>query len=119
MFIIILFTFARLISVISIEIIIEVPPVILAPPVNTVGELYSQVTLICEVSGVPEPKVTWFKDNVIIINDNRDPTRLIINELDLDDRGFYHCEASSIISGKEMKVTSKPAIVNIQRQCLK
>ena len=90
---------------------------ILAPPVNTVGQLYSRVTLICEVSGVPEPKVIWFKDNIIIINDNRDPSRLIINELDLDDRGFYHCEASSIISGKEMKVTSKPAIVNIQRQC--
>ena len=66
------------------------------------------------MSGVPQPTITWFKDNVTVINDNQDQGVLEFKELDLKDRGFYHCEAANIIDGQKMIVMSDQVIVNIE-----
>ena len=62
--------------------------------------------------------IIWFKDNVTINNDNTDQTVLEFSELDLDDRGFYHCEAYNYINGEKVTVTSDTVILNIKSNIL-
>lgn len=56
--------------------------------------------LECRVTGLPNPKITWLKDDKILIDNNRVKTGvegelcfLDIPETVLDDEGEYKCEA--------------------------
>lgn len=95
---------------------IELPPQITTPPQNVTGDLYGRLSLTCEVSGIPTPRVTWYKDGEMV--DDGDPITnyFIINELGLDERGFYHCEAMSRVGGEIVTVVSDIAVVNIKGQ---
>ena len=90
-----------------------VPPQITRSPQDTSGTIYSTVNLTCKATGSPLPTILWYKDNVLIPNDNTDVSVLLFPELDLNDRGFYHCEAGSIINGNSMSVISSRALLNI------
>ena len=92
---------------------IYILPKITQQPKNTSGNLYSTVNLTCRATGNPIPTILWYKDNVLISNDNNDPSVLMFSELDLDDRGFYHCEARSLIRGNITSVNSSRVILNI------
>ena len=92
---------------------IYILPKITQQPTNTSGNLYSTVNLTCRATGNPIPTILWYKDNVLISNDNNDPSVLMFSELDLDDRGFYHCEARSLIRGNITSVNSSHVILNI------
>ena len=92
---------------------IYILPKITQQPTNTSGNLYSTVNLTCRATGNPIPTILWYKDNVLISNDNNDPSVLMFSELDLDDRGFYHCEARSLIRGNITSVNSSRVILNI------
>ena len=70
-----------------------IAPTIEVHPVATIGELYQSTSLTCKASGNPTPQIIWYKDNVAIPNTNSDPSVLLFDELNLDDRGFYRCEA--------------------------
>ena len=94
-------------------VIVSIPPTITQPPVATSGNLHSTVNLTCRAIGNPIPTILWYKDNVLISNDNNDPSVLMFNELSLNDRGFYHCEARSIIDGHVISVNSSNVILNI------
>ncbi|XP_063796284.1 hemicentin-1 isoform X2 [Pseudophryne corroboree] len=65
------------------------------------------VTLSCEVSGIPPPRVTWYKDNRLI-NLNQTPQvmsgGMILRFLHtaVSDAGRYHCVASNA-AGEEIK----------------
>ncbi len=72
------------------------------------------VSLVCRVTGVPTPTVTWFKDNNTVFNDNEDQSVLEFRELDLKDRGFYHCKAENLIDGEKVPVMSNIVILNIK-----
>ena len=84
------------------------------PPQNTTGELYHEVSLFCEVSGSPTPRVTWFKDGETVTDGDSSIYQFTISELGLEERGFYHCEATSTISGNIVRIVSDLAIVNIR-----
>ena len=99
----------QLIIVVTIYIL----PKITQQPTNTSGNLYSTVNLTCRATGNPIPTILWYKDNVLIPNDNNDPSVLIFSELSLKDRGFYHCEARSLIKGTFISVNSSRVILNI------
>ena len=88
-------------------------PKITQQPTNTSGNLYSTVNLTCRATGNPIPTILWYKDNVLIPNDNNDPSVLMFYELNLKDRGFYHCEARSLIKGNIISVNSSSVILNI------
>ena len=88
-------------------------PKITQQPTNTSGNLYSTVNLTCRATGNPIPTILWYKDNVLIQNDNNDPSVLMFSELNLKDRGFYHCVASSLIRGTITSVNSSRVILNI------
>ena len=89
---------------------VSISPQITQPPKNTSGNLYSTTNLTCKATGSP---ILWYKDDVLISNDNSDPSVLLFSELELTDRGFYHCEARSIIDGKTVFVVSSRVLLNI------
>ena len=93
--------------------VIYILPEITQPPRNTSGNLYSTVNLTCRATGNPIPTILWYKDDVLISNDNNDPSVLMFTELNLNDRGFYHCEAKSIIRGNITSMNSSSVILNI------
>ena len=99
----------QLIIVVTIYIL----PKITQQPTNTSGNLYSTVNLTCRATGNPIPTILWYKDNVLIPNDNNDPSVLMFFELNLKDRGFYHCEARSLIKENVISVNSSHVILNI------
>ena len=88
-------------------------PIITQQPTNTSGNLYSAVSITCRAIGNPIPTILWYKDNVLIPNDNNDPSVLMLYELNLKDRGFYYCEARSLIKGNIISVNSSRVILNI------
>ena len=87
---------------------------IINPPQNTTGELYHQIYLSCEVSGSPTPRVTWFKDGKMVTDGDSSIYQFTISELGLEERGFYHCEATSRVNGEMISVVSDIVIVNIR-----
>ena len=93
--------------------IIYILPEITQPPRNTSGNLYSTVNLTCRATGNPIPTILWYKDDMLILNDNNNPSVLMFTELSLNDRGFYHCEAKSIIRGRIISVNSSSIILTI------
>ena len=99
---------------ISTEVIVYIPPTIEIHPVDTIGELYQSVSLTCTASGNPTPNIIWYKDNISIPNTNSNTSVLIINELNINDRGFYHCEAKSIINTKNESDVSDIIVLNIK-----
>ena len=83
-------------------------------PVDTVTLLYSPVQLTCEAVGQPLPVVRWYKDGVAITPHNEHTPTLEILELNIDDRGFYYCSASSVIGGNTVSVFSPTVLVSIE-----
>ena len=99
---------------ISTEVIVYIPPIIETHPVDTIGELYQFVSLTCTASGNPIPNIIWYKDNMPIPNTNSNTSVLLYPELNLNDRGFYHCEAKSIINGRNESDASDIIVLNIK-----
>ena len=97
----------------NIVVVVSVPPQITQSPKNTSGNLYSTTNLTCKATGSPIPTILWYKDDELIPNDNTDPSVLLFPELDLNDRGFYHCEARSIINGQNEFVVSSRVLLTI------
>ena len=93
--------------------IIYILPEIIQPPRNTSGNLYSTVNLTCRATGNPIPTILWYKNDVLISNDNNDPSVLMFTELNLNNRGFYHCEAKSLIRKNIISVNSSSVLLNI------
>lgn len=91
----------------------EIPPAIVNPPQNTTAALYSTVTLSCNATGTPTPRITWYKDGIPVSDDQSNPNEFIIDELSLSNRGFYHCQATSRINSEIIQITSGVAVVNI------
>ena len=93
---------------------IELPPVITKPPVDTVGQLYSEVELSCIATGNPQPTILWYKDGHRLTDAVADFPTLVFPNLDLTDRGFYYCEAFSLQGGQRVSDISKPIVLNIE-----
>nr|XP_046264932.1 obscurin isoform X4 [Scatophagus argus] len=70
---------------------------------NCTAELGQTVKLACKATGVPKPKVTWYKDgrtveadpHHIIIEDPDGSCTLILDNMTADDSGQYMCFATS------------------------
>ena len=70
------------------EATIEVDPVLLSLPT-----LNSGVTLTCGAAGIPDPNITWYKDDELLPEERS--STLMIQEIGLRDRGNYHCRATN------------------------
>ena len=91
-----------------------IPPTITKPPSDTTADLYSEVELSCVATGNPQPIIHWFKDGKRIFMSDADPPTLVIEEMGLNDRGLYHCEATNA-AGKDVSVSS---VLNLKSKSL-
>ena len=63
------------------------------PELLTSPTLNSRVSLTCGAVGVPDPQITWFKDGFLLPGERS--RNLVIQEMQLSDRGTYNCRASN------------------------
>ena len=58
------------------------------------------VSIACLVSGIPRPRVTWYKDNNVIESGERvtlDGPNLVIRNASLAENGRYVCKAKNLM----------------------
>ena len=90
-----------------------VPPTITSPPKPVYQKIYTPVNLTCLASGFPTPHIQWFKDGSQL--SERVLPYLYIPELEVQDRGYYHCSATAVyVDGSSDTVQSQQVVVNIQ-----
>ena len=82
-------------------------PEIIEEPRDIYEVMGSEVNLTCVATGVPQPTITWYKDGVLL-PDQIAPL-LVIQDLRVDTRGLYKCEAAN-----ELDVTDETAYVKIK-----
>lgn len=79
-------------------------------------ELSMRVTLTCGVEGIPQPNITWYKDDIQLVGEMSNT--LILDEVGLDDRGRYHCNATNFNPNedtvKQLVDVSKDVVLNIR-----
>ena len=86
---------------------IQLPPVIIVSPVTTFLRLYQRLVLRCIATGNPQPTIAWYKDGRGIAREVS--PLLVIEEVELSDRGVYHCTATNTLGN----VNSTSAVINI------
>ena len=86
---------------------IQLPPVIDVSPVTTFLRLYQRLVLRCIATGYPQPTIAWYKDGRRIAREVS--SLLVIEEVELSDRGVYHCTATNTLGN----VNSTSAVINI------
>ena len=81
-------------------------------------QLFSRTTLTCKAAGIPQPNITWFKDGEVLPGEMSNT--LIIQEMDLTNRGHYSCSAANFdpkeafSSDNFFVEASQEVIVNIE-----
>lgn len=73
------------------------------------------MTLTCGAEGTPEPNITWYKDGVLLRGENS--RNLVIQEVQLSDRGWYHCNATNFDPNEQdekFEEESVEAVINIK-----
>ena len=95
--------------------IITIPPTITNPPNETTADLYDTVELTCVATGNPQPIIHWFKDGKRIFMSQADFPTLLIEEMGVDDRGLYHCEATNSAG----KAVSMGSLLNLKSKSLR
>lgn len=72
---------------------------------------YDLVTLNCNASGYPKPKVVWFHNSSVVSKNDRvlllSNGSLVILQAEMSDAGFYMCRASSNGHNVSISVTLK------------
>ena len=64
--------------------------------------------MTCRATGYPVPDINWFRDDAILTK-FKNRQQIIFDQVVLEDRGFYHCEANNSV-GKKISST---ALLNI------
>ncbi|XP_026815472.1 protein sidekick isoform X3 [Rhopalosiphum maidis] len=66
---------------------------------ETLGEYGSTVRISCDTIGVPQPKITWYRNAETISQNNRytveEDGTLVIKKLNIEDSGMFQCEAEN------------------------
>lgn len=90
-------------------------PLLQQGPSNVTVRTTRQLTLLCDVSGIPRPEFIWTRDDVVIKSDGvrvsvEESGSLIISSVELTDFGRYICNASNL----EGYIVSSAAIVIVE-----
>ena len=86
-------------------------PAILDPPKVTISPqdynvtLNGTITLNCNASGLPRPKIIWFKNGQLLSLTTDDPSSLTLSGVSVRDEGRYHCQFTNIV-GSALSHTS-------------
>ena len=89
------------------------------------GEFGKEISLPCDVGGVPDPNVTWYRDGMPIseipnlrykasMEEEGEKNSLKINFLKLEDSSMFQCraenEAGDLVGYSWLRVKSKPKL---------
>ena len=95
----------------------KIPPIITSPPKPVYQAIYTPVNMTCLANGNPNPQIQWFKDGSQL--SGRVLPYLYIPELEVQDRGYYHCTATAVYAdGTNDTLTSERVVVNIDGMSL-
>ncbi|CAO4383374.1 unnamed protein product [Caenorhabditis nigoni] len=89
---------------------VGVAPKILERPSTQVVHKGEQVTLWCEASGVPQPSISWYKDEQLLSNTGIDETAttkkksVIFSSITPSQAGVYTCKAENWVGATEEDV---------------
>ncbi|EFO97329.1 hypothetical protein CRE_16676 [Caenorhabditis remanei] len=89
---------------------VGVAPKILERPRTQVVHKGEQVTLWCEASGVPQPAISWYKDDELLTNTGVDETAttkkksVIFSSISPSQAGVYTCKAENWVGTAEEDV---------------
>lgn len=89
-------------------IFLVVQPVIVSHTPNLQIAQYSDVTLQCNVTGVPFPNITWYKDDVMLTSSNQlalTDEGLLLYNVSLNDEGTYSCVMSNLAGTDQAVIT--------------
>ena len=86
-------------------------PNITIPPKNVSGDFQEEVVLTCTADAQPPPQYTWFilRGDERMVLENETESTLVIENLAVEDRGVYSCNASNVLDND----TSAEVVVNI------
>ena len=97
----------------------EPATVVSGPKVNSFPQIFKSVNLTCDITGSPQPEITWYKNDKLL--EGQRLTYLLIDEIELSDRGIYYCVASNRVQDPEnpsvnvkRQDQSDPSILNIK-----
>uniref|UniRef100_A0A6Q2XGJ6 Immunoglobulin superfamily, DCC subclass, member 4 n=1 Tax=Esox lucius TaxID=8010 RepID=A0A6Q2XGJ6_ESOLU len=83
------------------ELHVPAPPVILQPPQTVSLSRGNTARFVCNSSGEPPPVLHWLKNGQPVRSNGRVKTQspgvLLINQLGLDDAGYYQCIAGNAL----------------------
>ncbi|XP_060067440.1 neural cell adhesion molecule 2-like isoform X2 [Ylistrum balloti] len=106
---------------VPITVFVKVPPVITQSPSRQETITGTSMRMECRATGIPEPKYEWFKigqTNALVDGDRFSIDAVvgtfIINEVIIDDKGIYRCEAYNdagrAMNEAELNVLIPPSI---------
>lgn len=87
-------------------------PSIVVPPKSIVMSETGTASFQCAVGGIPQPKVTWLKDNSDLHADQRvflSPVGLVIKNVTSQDSGMYTC-----VGGNTLGMAHSSAALSVQ-----
>lgn len=106
--------------------ITEYPPKLIHQPQNIIDRANQPQTIECPIEANPRAEIKWFKDNLPLISQmphsEQQGNELIINELNVDDTGIYHCEATNYLGttiSEQFKLTVQSSKCSSQLQLVK
>uniref|UniRef100_A0A0N5ALN6 Myosin light chain kinase, smooth muscle n=1 Tax=Syphacia muris TaxID=451379 RepID=A0A0N5ALN6_9BILA len=88
-----------------------VPKFIVEPPSKIVVEAGNILCITCDIDGIPEPEVTWFKDGHPIKNGHATIKKdslthqLLIGGVDNTDEGEYVVKAENVLGSEQRRIT--------------
>ena len=87
----------------AVNITISVRPAVVRNPSGQVVNISNTITISCEINGIPNPTITWLKDNQIVDSSKYTITSIGMSELSnltlvnatLSDDGNYRCKGEN------------------------
>lgn len=70
------------------------PKIVSSSKDDNIAKLGQNVLLYCNVSGFPEPSLSWYKDPAELLNENG--WELSLRNLTTESQGQYRCIASNL-----------------------
>ena len=78
-------------------------PAVIQNPISQVINITNSVTISCQIKGIPNPTITWLKDNQIVDSSKYTITSIGMSELSnltlvnatLSDDGNYRCKGEN------------------------
>ncbi|CAD5230519.1 unnamed protein product [Bursaphelenchus okinawaensis] len=102
---------------------VKTKPEILSPPRKFTSVENTSLTIVCEADANPKPSVSWYKNDVKLLESDKvqikaDGEQLKLTKLNIDDAGYYICKAENELGVADVSfgvtVIQKPALLDVK-----